>query len=95
MPPLNDIKLVLSRDEVRHPGARVESALRECIGSPPALIGAGAQSRIESFLEGATEEDSFLFYCAPPAAWEMLAGRAGYVRVRSGKPVAELTLYMN
>lgn len=95
MPPLEDIKLVLDRDEVRNPGDRVKNALKECIGSPPALFGMGGDSRIEEFLADATEKDVFFFYCASREVWETLAGRAGYVKIREGKPVDELTLVMN
>lgn len=95
MPPLKDIKLVLGRDEVRNPGDRVKNAMKECIGHPPALIGTGRGSRIEAFLADAAERDLFFFYCAPPEIWEMLAGRAGFVKMRKGKPVDELILLMN
>ena len=95
MPPLKDIKLVLGRDEVRNPGGRVKNALKECIGSPPALIGSGRGARIEEFLANATDSDIFYFYCASPEVWKMLAGRAGFVKMREGKPVDELVLFMN
>lgn len=95
MPPLKNIKLVLGRDEVRNPGDRVKNALKECIGSPPALIGTGRGAGIEEFLAGAIESDVFYFYCSSPESWKMLAGRAGYVKIRDGKPVDELILYMN
>ena len=95
MPPLKDIKLVLGRDEVRNPGDRVKNALKECIGSPPALIGTGRGARIEEFLANATDSDIFYFYCASPEVWEMLAGRAGFVKMREGKPVDELVLFLN
>lgn len=95
MPPLKDIKLVLGRDEVRNSGDRVKNALKECIGSPPALIRAGGGGRIEAFLADATETDVFYFHCSPRKSWEILAGRAGYVKVRDGKPVDELILFMN
>lgn len=95
MPPLEDIKLVLGRDEVRNPGDRVKNALGVCIGRPPALTGMGGDSRIEEFLADATEKDVFFFYCASPEVWKRLAGRAGYVKIREGKPVDELTLAMS
>ncbi|MHB1214521.1 MAG: hypothetical protein ACYCY9_05980 [Thiobacillus sp.] len=95
MPPLKDIKLVLGRDDVRNPGVRVKNALRACISSPPALIGTGRGARIEAFLANATETDVFYFYCASPEVWKMLAGRAGFVKMREGKPVDELILFMN
>lgn len=59
MPPLGNIKLVLDRDEVRNPGERVKKALKECIGSPPALIGTGLGTK--EFLADATETDVFFF----------------------------------
>lgn len=93
MPPLRNIKLVLDRDEVRNPGDRVKNALKECIGSPPALIGTGRGT--EKILADATETDVFYFYCSSPESWKMLAGRAGLVKMREGKPVDELVLFMN
>jgi len=95
IPPLKNIKLVLDRDEVRNPGERVKNALKECIGSPPALIRGGRGSTIETFLADATEADIFYFHCSSPRSWEILAGRAGYVKIRDGKPIDELILYMN
>ena len=93
MPPLGNIKLVLDRDEVRNPGDRVKKALKECIGSPPALIGTGLGTK--EFLADATETDVFYFYCSSPESWKMLAGRVGLVKVREGKPVDELIFFMN
>jgi hypothetical protein len=95
MPPLKNIKLVLGRDEVRNPGDRVKNALKECIGSSPVLIGTGRGARIEAFLADATESDIFYFHCSSPESWKMLAGRAGFVKIREGKPVDELILFMN
>lgn len=93
MPPLTNIRLVLGRDEVRNPGDRVKKALKECIGSPPALIGTGRGTG--AILADATETDVFYFYCSSPESWKMLAGRAGIVKMREGKPVDELILFMN
>lgn len=93
MPPLGNIKLVLDRDEVRNPGDRVKKALKECIGSPPALIGTGLGTK--EFLADATKEDVFYFYCSSPESWKMLAGRVGLVKMREGKPVDELVFLMN
>lgn len=93
MPPLRNIRLVLDRDEVRNPGDRVKNALKECIGSPPALIGTGRGT--EAILADATETDVFYFYCSSPESWKMLAGRAGLVKMREGKPVDELVFFMN
>lgn len=95
MPPPENIRLVLDRDEVRNPGERVKNALKECIGRPPALIRLGGGSRIEEFLGDATETDVFYFHCSQLESWERLAGRAGLVKVRDGKAVEELILYMN
>ncbi|HWR76515.1 MAG TPA: hypothetical protein VN283_04815 [Thiobacillus sp.] len=95
MPPLSHIKLVLDREEVRNSAERIRKALQECIGRPPALIHGGRGSTIEEFLADATETDIFYFHCSPPESWEGLAGRAGYVKIRDGKPAEELILYMN
>lgn len=95
MPPLKNIRLVLGRDEVRDSGERVKNALKECIGSPPALIGTGRGANIDAFLADATETDIFYFHCSSQESWEMLAGRAGFVKIHEGKPVDELILYMN
>lgn len=95
IPPLRNIRLVLDRDELRNPGERVKNALKDCIGSPPALIQGGRGSTIEEFLGDATKTDVFYFHCSPLESWEMLAGRAGFVKVRDGKAVDELILYMN
>ena len=95
IPPLKNIKLVLGRDEVRNPGDRVKNALKECIGSPPALIGTGRGARIDEFLADATESDIFYLICSSPESWKMLSGRAGFVKFREGKPVDELILFMN
>ena len=95
MPPLRNIRLVLDRDEVRKPGERVKNALKECLEGTPALIGTGQGSRIEELLADATETDVFYFYCSSPESWKMLAGRAGIVKMREGKPVDELILFMN
>lgn len=95
MPPLRSIRLVLGRDELRNPGDRIKNALKECIGSPPALIRTGRGANIEAFLADATETDVFYFHCSSQESWEMLAGRAGFVKIRDGKPVDELILYMN
>jgi hypothetical protein len=59
--------------------------LKECIGSPPALIGTGRGT--EKILADATETDVFYFYRSSPESWKMLAGRAGLVKMREGKPV--------
>jgi hypothetical protein len=93
MPPLRNIKLVLDRYEVRNPGDRVKKALKECIGNPPALIGTGRGT--EKILADATETDVFYFYCSSPESWKMLAGRAGLVKMREGKPVDDLVLFLN
>lgn len=37
----------------------------------------------------------FYFHCYSQEFWAGLAGRAGYVKIRDGTPVDELTLYMN
>lgn len=95
MPPLRNIRLVLDRNELRNPGERVKNALKDCIGSPPALIGTGGTANIEAFLADASETDIFYLHCSSRESWEMLAGRAGLVRVHDGKPVDELILYMN
>lgn len=95
MPPLRNIRLVLDRNELRDPGDRIKDALKACIGSPPALIGTGGPANIETFLADASETDVFYFHCSSRESWEMLAGRAGFVRVHDGKPVDELILYMN
>lgn len=93
MPPLRDVRLVLDRDEVRNPGHRVKDALKECIGSPPALVGTWRGT--EAMLADASETDVFYFYCSSPESWKMLAGRAGLVKVHEGKPVDELVFFMN
>jgi hypothetical protein len=95
MPPLGNIKLVLDRDEVRNPGERVKNAMKECIGSPPALIAMGGNAEIEEFLADATKTDVFYFYCSSPGSWKILAGRTGLVKMRDGKPVDELIFFMN
>ena len=95
MPPLRNIRLVLDHDEVRNPGERVKNVLKECIGSPPALIVRGGNAEIEEFLADATKTDVFYFYCSPPESWKVLSGRAGLVKMREGKPVDELILFMN
>lgn len=95
MPPLRNIRLVLGRDEIRDSGERIKDVLKECIGTPPAMIATGRGARIEAFLADAAETDVFYFHCSPPESWEMLAGRAGFVKIRDGKPVDELILYMN
>ena len=95
MPSLGNIKLVLDRNELRNPGDRIKNTLKECIGRPPALIGTGGTAKIEAFLADASETDIFYFHCSSRESWEGLAGRAGFVRVRDGKPVDELILYMN
>ena len=93
MPPLRDIRLVLDRDEVRNPGDRVKKVLKECIGSPPALISTGLGTK--KILADATETDVFYFYCSSPRSWKILAGRAGLVKMREGKPVDDLVLFLN
>lgn len=95
MPPLRNIRLVLDRDEVRNPGERIKNVLKECIGRPPALIVRGGKAEIEEFLADATKTDVFYFYCSSPESWKRLSGRAGLVKMREGKPVDELILYMN
>lgn len=95
MPPLRNIKLVLDRDEVRNPGERVKNVMKECIGSPPALIGIGGNAEFEEFLADATKTDVFYFYCSSPESWKMLAGRTGLVKMRDGKPVDEFVFFMN
>lgn len=95
MPALRNIKLVLDRDEVRNPGERVKNAMKECIGSPPALIRVGDKEGIEKFLADATKADVFYFYCSSPESWKMLAGRTGLVKMREGKPVDEFVFFMN
>lgn len=95
MPHLRNIRLVLDHDEMRNPGERVKNVLKECIGSPPALVGTGRGANLDAFLADATETDIFYFHCSSQESWEMLAGRAGFVKIRDGKPVDELILYMN
>lgn len=95
MPPLKNIRLVLDRDEVRNPGERVKNALKVCIGSPLALIGTGGAADIKAFLADAAETDIFYFHCSSQESWARLSGRAGYVKVRNGKPVDQLILFMN
>jgi hypothetical protein len=95
MPPLRNIRLVLDRDEMRNPGERVKNALKECIGSPTALIGTGRGSGIEKFLADATKTDVFYFHCSSSESWKILTGRAGFTKIREGKPVDELILFLN
>ena len=92
---LKDIRLQVTPEEILAPAPSIRSMLSVCLKGTPALIGTSGRRSLEAFLAQPQPADRFYLYCSDPQSWQILAGRAGILKIRNGKQVAKYELFMN
>lgn len=92
---LKDIRLQVTPEEIRSFVPSIRSMLSVCLKGTPALIGTANRRNLETFLAQPQPADRFYLYCSDPRSWKILAGRAGFLKIRNGTQLAKYELFMN
>lgn len=90
-----DIKILVTPDEIMARQPRINSVLQECLKGTPAVTGAADKRTLETFLSRPLVGDQFYIYCNGPDSWKYLTGRAGILKTRNGKQIEKYVLLMN